>query len=128
MTTTPGAKSARASVGFVHGLLGRTSSLHGPCLISDSGLKLLLRRRRASMPVAWVRRSCRQLVSVCRNEAGGMRWLCRIRRIVEAPRRWPSLSSSPWSLTYPQRGFSLAIRDTRSVRTSSIDGRPVRWG
>ena len=26
------------------------------------------------MPVAWVRRSCRQLVSVCRNGAGGMRW------------------------------------------------------
>jgi hypothetical protein len=23
--------------------------------------------------------------------------------------RWPSLSSSPWILTYPQRGFSLAF-------------------
>src|SRR4051812_45316991 len=28
----------------------------------------------ASMLVAWVRRNCRQLVSVCRNGAGGMRW------------------------------------------------------
>jgi predicted NBD/HSP70 family sugar kinase len=50
----------------------------------------------ASMLVAWVRRNCRQLVSVRRIGAGGMRCRFRIRRIVEAPTRWPSLSSSPW--------------------------------
>jgi hypothetical protein len=33
----------------------------------------------------------------------------RIRRIVE---RWPSLSSSPSTLRYPQFGFSVAIRTT----------------
>jgi len=44
------------------------------------------------------------------------------RRIVEAPTRWPSLSSSPWILTYPQRGFSRAIRTTKATMTSSIGG------
>jgi hypothetical protein len=44
---------------------------------------------------AWVRRNCRQLVSVCRTGAGGMRWRVKIRRIVDAPTRWPSLSNSP---------------------------------
>ena len=39
----------------------------------------------ASMLVAWVCRNWRQLVSVCRIGAGGMRWRFRIRRIVEAP-------------------------------------------
>ena len=51
-----------------------------------------------------------------------MRWRCRIRRIVEAPTRWPSSSSSPWGLTYPQRGFSRAIRTTKSASTSSVRG------
>ena len=60
--------------------------------------------------------------------AGGIRWRFRIRRIVEAPTRWPSLSSSPWILRYPQRGFSRAIRTTRAARTSSIGGRPGRFG
>ena len=53
--------------------------------------------------MAWVRRNCRQLVSVCRTGAGGMRWRFRIRRIVEAPTRWPSLSSSPWIAVSPAR-------------------------
>ena len=82
----------------------------------------------ASMLVAWVCRNCRQLVSVCRTGAGGMRWRCRIRRIVEAPTRWPSLSNSPWILKYPQRGFSCAIRTTKAATTSSSGGRPVRFG
>jgi hypothetical protein len=47
------------------------------------------------MLVACVRRNCRQLVSVGRASAGGIRRRRRIRRIVEAPTRWPSLSSSP---------------------------------
>src|SRR3954453_3443259 len=54
------------------------------------------------MLVAWVRRNCRQLVSVRRNGAGGIRWRCRIRRIIEAPTRWPSVSSSPWIRRYPE--------------------------
>ncbi len=62
------------------------------------------------------------------DRAGGMPWRCRIRRIVEAPTRWPSVSSSPWILTDPQRGFSRAIRTTKATRTSSIGGRPARFG
>ena len=60
--------------------------------------------------------------------AGGMRWRWRIRRIVEAPTRWPSLSSSPWIRMYPQRGFSRAICITSAASTSSIGGRPGRLG
>ena len=60
----------------------------------------------ASMVVAWVRRNCRQLVSLRRDGAGRIRWRCRIRRIVEAPTRWPSLSSSPWSRVPPERVLS----------------------
>ena len=80
------------------------------------------------MLVAWVRRNCRQLVSVYRNGAGGIRWRLRIRRIVEAPTRWPSVSSSPWILWYLQRGFSRAIRTIKAAMTSLIGGRPVRFG
>jgi hypothetical protein len=63
--------------------------------------------------VAWVRRNCRHVVSVCHTGAGGMQWRLRIRRIVEASTRRPSLSSSPWILCcYPQWGLSVAIRTT----------------
>jgi hypothetical protein len=50
----------------------------------------------ATIVAAWVRRNWRQLVSVCRDGAGGIRRRRRIRRMVEALTRWPSLSSSPW--------------------------------
>ncbi|MEU4253208.1 hypothetical protein AB0F15_38010, partial [Amycolatopsis sp. NPDC026612] len=42
--------------------------------------------------------NCRQVVSVCRAGAGGMRARFRICRIVEEPTWCPSLSSSPWIL------------------------------
>jgi hypothetical protein len=51
-----------------------------------------------------------------------------IRRIVEAPTRWPSLSSSPWILLYPQLGFSRAIRTISATMMSLIGGRPGRFG
>ena len=51
-----------------------------------------------------------------------------IRRIVEAPSRWPSLSSSPWILWYPHFGLSVAIRTTSAASPSSIGGRPGRFG
>ena len=92
------------------------------------GAKSTWKKSTASMLLACVRRNCRQLVSVCRNGAGGMRRRFRIRRIVEAPTRWPSSSSAPWILMYPQRGFSRAIRTTKAVSTSPIGGRPVRFG
>src|SRR5829696_8757183 len=50
----------------------------------------------ASMVAAWTRRNRRQDVSVDRRGAGGIRRILRIRRMVEAPTRWPSLRSSPW--------------------------------
>ena len=77
----------------------------------------------ASMLVAWVCRNCRQLLSVCRTGAGGMRWRWRIRRIVEALTRWPSVSSSPWSRWYPHRGFSRAMRTTYHGGEGVVD----RW-
>jgi hypothetical protein len=79
----------------------------------------------ANMLVAWVRRNRRQLVSVCRTGAGGIRWRRRIRRIVELPAR---LSNSPCILRYPQLGFSRAIRSTSVTRASLIGGRPGRFG
>jgi hypothetical protein len=60
--------------------------------------------------------------------AVGMRCCLRIRRIVEARTRWPSLSSSPWILVYPQFGFSVAILTTRAASMSSIGGRRGRFG
>ena len=96
--------------------------------VTSTRVESTWKKSTASMLAAWVRRNCRQLLSVRRDGAGGMRWRLRIRRIVEAPTRWPSLSSSPWSLMYPQRGFSRAIRTTKAARTSSIGGRPARWG
>ena len=78
--------------------------------------------------MACVCRNCRQLVAVFRTGAGGIRWRLRIRRIVDAPTRWPSLSGSPWILWYPQRGFSRAIRTTSATRTSLIGGRPGWFG
>jgi hypothetical protein len=75
-----------------------------------------------------VRRNCRQLVSVWRIGAGGVRWRWGMRRIVEAPIRWPSVSSSPWILRYPQVGLSVCIRTTSAAIASLIGGRPDRLG
>jgi hypothetical protein len=50
----------------------------------------------ASMVEACARRNRRQEVSVDRSGAGGIRRRLRIRRIVDAPTRSQSLSSSPW--------------------------------
>ena len=44
---------------------------------------------------AWACRNSRQRRSVLRTDAGGMRSRLRIRRMVEEPTRWPTLSSSP---------------------------------
>ncbi len=75
-----------------------------------------------------MRRNCRQVVSVSRIGAGGIRRRCRTRRIVDAPTRWPSLSSSPWILWYPQRGLSRAMRSINEATVSSMGGRPTRCG
>ena len=45
-----------------------------------------------------MRRNCRQLLSVCRSGAGGIRWRWRIRRIVEAPTRWPTDCWPGWRI------------------------------
>jgi hypothetical protein len=50
----------------------------------------------ASIVAAWVCRNCRHVVSARRFGAGGICRALRIRRIVDALARWPSLSSSPW--------------------------------
>ena len=56
----------------------------------------------ASILAACVCRNCRHVVSVNRSGAGGIFRVFSIRRMVDALTRWPSLSSSPWILLYPQ--------------------------
>ena len=73
---------------------------------------------------AW--RNCRQLVSVHRLGAGGIRSARRTRRIVDAPTRWPSLSSSPWIRWYPSRcSRSRAARSARRSRRCRRPSRPA---
>jgi hypothetical protein len=48
-----------------------------------------------SLVDAWVCRNFRHVVSVCRFGAGGIFRALRTRRMVDAPTRWPSFSSSP---------------------------------
>ncbi len=52
----------------------------------------------------------------------------RIRRIVDAPTRWPSLSSSPWIRWYPHVVFSVASRAMRVAIFVLAGGRPARCG
>ena len=74
------------------------------------------KKSQASSPCAWVRRNARQEVSVCGG--AGPRLRARIiRRTVDALMWCPSRDSSPWTLRYPQAGFSRASRSTR-VRIS----------
>jgi hypothetical protein len=77
------------------------------------------------MAAAWACRNCRQVVPVCRFGAGGIRRALRTRRIVEAPTRWPSLSSSPWIRWYPQLLFSVASRSMSAVISALTSGRPA---
>jgi hypothetical protein len=77
---------------------------------------------------AGVCRNCRQVVSVSRIGAGGIRPRCGTRRMVDAATRWPSLSNSPWILWYPQLGFSLTMRLISSVTAAETGGRPRRCG
>jgi len=48
--------------------------------------------------------------------------------MVDAPTRWPSLSSSPWILLYPQPLFSVASRSMSAAISALTGGRPVRLG
>jgi len=48
--------------------------------------------------------------------------------MVDAPIRWPSLSSSPWIRWYPQPLFSVASRSISVAISALTGGRPVRSG
>ena len=52
----------------------------------------------------------------------------RTRRIVDAPTQWPSFSSSPRILWYPQALFSVASRSISVAISALTRGRPVRCG
>src|SRR6476469_7415146 len=82
------------------------------------------------MLVAWVRRNCRQLVSVCRIGAGGMRWRLRIRRIVEAPD--PVAEFEQLALEPPISPGRIVRRHPRDQRGEDVVDRwaaePVRIG
>jgi len=82
----------------------------------------------ASIVDAWVCRNFRQVVSVRRCGAGGIFSAFRTRRIVDAPTRWPSFSSSPWIRWYPQLLFSVASRSISAAISALTGGRPVRVG
>ena len=77
---------------------------------------------------AWVCRNCRQVVSARRLGAGWIFRALRTRRIVDAPTRCPSLSSSPWILLYPQPSFSVASRPISAATSALTGGRPIRRG
>ena len=83
----------------------------------------------ASIVAAWACRNCRHVVSERRRfGAGGIFAAFRTRRIVDAPTRWPSLSSSPWILLYPQPLFSVASRWISTAISALTGGLPVRCG
>jgi hypothetical protein len=44
--------------------------------------------------------------------------------MVDAVTRWPSLSSSPWILLYPQPLFWVAIRSISAATSVLAGGRP----
>jgi hypothetical protein len=48
--------------------------------------------------------------------------------MLDALTRWPSLSSSPWILWYPQLLFSVASRSISAAISALTGGRPVRFG
>ena len=48
--------------------------------------------------------------------------------MVDALTLWPSLSSSPWILLYPQLLFSVASRSISAATSALTGGRPVRLG
>ena len=52
----------------------------------------------------------------------------RTRRMVDAPTRWPSLSSSPWIRWHPQPWFSVASRPISAAFSALTGGRPIRCG
>ena len=82
----------------------------------------------ASTAEAWVCRNFRQVMSVRRCGAGGIFSAFRTRRMVDALTRWPSFSSSPWILLYPQLVFSVASSSISAAISALTGGRPVRLG
>src|ERR1700685_120423 len=79
----------------------------------------------ASIVDAWVCKNCRHVVSERRFGAGRIFTALRTRRIVDAPTRWPSLSSSPWIRWYPQPLFSVASRSMSAVISALTGAAPV---
>jgi hypothetical protein len=87
-----------------------------------------VKKSHASTPLPCARRNSLHVGPV-RRGAGPRPARRRIRRMVLAPTRIPSLRSSPWILTQPHRGFSLPRRMMRSAVSGSRGGRPGvrRW-
>ena len=82
-------------------------------------------RRRAAWRLA--RRNCAQVVSACRLGAGGIVSAVQTRPIVDAPTRWPSVSSSPW-IRFPSCGSGVASRSMSAAISALTGGRPARTG
>jgi hypothetical protein len=101
-----------------------------PCSIQNSEYSVrshtvsTVKKSQASTPCACARKNSAQDGPV-RRGAGPSRCRRRSVRIVVAPTQIPSLRSSPWIRTQPQRGFSRANRNTSSCSSGSSDGLPA---
>jgi hypothetical protein len=94
-------------------------------MAAQVGLRFLPATAQASSRPA--RRKFRHVASVRRWGAGGIFSALRTRRIVDVPTRWPTLSSSPWILSYPQPLFSVAsLTGRRSSHLRTDQDLPAR--
>ena len=101
---------ARGAITQIHQQVADCCTVHGPSGFAVTPrmctqrlpISMTNRQYRRCSDAAWACRSCRHVVSERRSGAGGIFRALRTRRIVDALTRWPSLSSSPWILLYPQ--------------------------
>jgi hypothetical protein len=84
-----------------------------------------VKKSHAPIPLACARRNSAH-DRPCRQGAGPRPERRRIDLTVVAPTRIPSLRSSPWIRTQPQRGFSRPSRTTNSTSARSSGGRPTQ--
>jgi hypothetical protein len=84
----------------------------------------------AGIVAACACRNFRQVVSVSRLGAGGIFRALRIRRMADALTRWPTLSSSPWIILYPQPVVlgGEPFDDRGDLGADRRPSRPVRAG
>ena len=135
--TAAGARPPREGTALCQGIIG-CGSCGKPVMTNyhtdqRPAYECSSRRDRLTTP------SCRSVAAACvdaavavvlvrRSGAGGIFSALRTRRMVDAPTRWPSLSSSPWIRWYPHEAFSVASRSISAAISALTGGRPIRFG